>query len=70
MTGAGLSRSLPGRKAVPPNHPWRQAARVPRLVQGAPQMDKQESKWTYLTGWASIAVIILVMYAASKYFGF
>lgn len=33
-------------------------------------MGNQESKWTYLTGWGSIAVIILVMYAASKYFGF
>lgn len=39
-------------------------------VQGERRMDKQESKWTYLMGWASIAVIILVMYAASKYFGF
>ena len=41
---------------------------VPRP--GSSVMDKQESKWTYLSGWASIAVIILVMYAASKYFGF
>lgn len=33
-------------------------------------MGNEESKWTYLTGWGSIAVIIVVMYAASKYFGF
>jgi hypothetical protein len=46
------------------------AMRVRHACPGSSVMDKQESKWTYLSGWASIAVIILVMYAASKYFGF
>jgi hypothetical protein len=35
-----------------------------------PNMDKQEHRWTYLTGWGGIAVVILLMYLASKYFGY
>jgi hypothetical protein len=33
-------------------------------------MDKQESRWTYLIGWGVIAAVVLMMYAASKFFGF
>lgn len=33
-------------------------------------MGNEESRWTYLIGWAVIAVIILVMYAASTYYGY
>jgi len=34
------------------------------------EMKQNESKWTYAIAWGSVALIIVGLYLASKYFGF